>query len=210
MGKHETAWWIAGGFAVAAILAASVLATTGVDAHGTSIALRVTARLSFLIFCPAYIGGAMAELFGPRFLPVKRRGRMLGLAYAAAQVVHLSLVGWLCWIGAAPGIGVFVIFGAAAICTYLLALGSIGALQRALGPTGWRVLRFVGMNYIALAFLKDFLRMPRPPGLRDLAFYGPFLALSIVAPLLYGAGFVLSAGRSWLEPDAIRPVRSDR
>ena len=210
MGKHETVLWMAGGFVAAAILAASVLAAAGTDAHGTSAALRVTARLSFIIFCPAYIGGSLAELFGPRFLPVKRRGRVLGLAFAAAQLVHLSLVGWLCWIGAAPGAGVFVIFGAAALCTYLLALGSIGAVQRALGATGWRVLRFVGMNYIALAFLKDFLRMPRPPGLKDLVFYGPFLALSIAAPLLYGAGFALSTGRSWLEPDAIRPARSDR
>jgi hypothetical protein len=43
----------------------------------------------------AYAGGAIAELFGPALGPLARRGREFGLAYAAAQLIHVGLVVWL-------------------------------------------------------------------------------------------------------------------
>lgn len=126
--------------------AALVLEALGSGVHGTTVALQVTARFSFLLFWPAYTAGAITTLFGPTFEPVKRRGREFGLAFASAHLVHLGFVAWLSYIGAAPALGVFLFFGVAALWTNLVALFSIPRLQKALGSKGWWVLRVVGLN----------------------------------------------------------------
>ena len=74
------------------------------------MALKATARLSFLLFWPAYVGGALTTLFGPAFEGLKQRGRDFGLAFASAHLVHIALVTWLVHIGAAPSIRTFVFF----------------------------------------------------------------------------------------------------
>jgi hypothetical protein len=64
--------WMGMAFAVALGLAAVVLAIEGIDAKSLRMALRVTARWSFLLFWVAYAGRAMATLFGPAFAPLAR------------------------------------------------------------------------------------------------------------------------------------------
>jgi hypothetical protein len=157
---------------------------------GTILALKLTARLSFLLFWCAYTAGAMAVLFGPAFDPLKRHSREFGLAFASAHLVHLALVAWLTYIGAAPPRGVFVFFGVAALWVYLLALFSIPRLQQSLGSKGWWLLRFVGLNFIAYAFAKDFLGYRQFGSVKYLVGYFPFAVLSIAGPLLCLAAFV--------------------
>ena len=98
-----TALWMGSAFGAAAALAVVVIDIMGADQKGTNAALFLTGRLSFMLFWPAYTGSAMAELFGQTFLPLRRRAREFGLAFASAHLVHLGLVAWLCRIGAAPG-----------------------------------------------------------------------------------------------------------
>jgi hypothetical protein len=93
------------------LLAAVILLARGTDFHGTEPALRASARIAFVWFWVAYTGGPLTTLFGGTFLPLKQHGRELGLAFAAALSVHLLLVAWLCLIGAAPALGVFMFFG---------------------------------------------------------------------------------------------------
>ncbi len=176
--------WMAGAFAAEAVAAALVLAAFGAGERGTDDALLLTGRISFLLFWPAYAGGALANLFGPRCVPLKRRAREFGLAFAAGHLVHVGLVAWLCWIGAAPPASSFVFFGVALVCLYLLALASLERVRAALGPVGWRVLRVGGMNYIAYAFAADFLRFDHITGLKSLIAYLPFAALSLLGPAL--------------------------
>jgi hypothetical protein len=183
-------------FGAALVLAAVVLAVLGADKKGTDAALAATARLSFLLFWAAYTGGALTALFGPTFQPLKQRAREFGLAFAAAHLVHIGLVGWLCSIGAAPGVSVFVFFGIALIFTYVLALFSIGDLQRAIDPRSWWLLRTVGMNYIAYAFFVDFMRFPLL-GVKHIVAYLPFLVLAIVGPLLRLAAWTLRIRHRW-------------
>src|SRR5580704_5273813 len=128
--------WMGSAFCVALGLAALVLAALGLGVHGTVVALKVTARFSFLLFWLAYAAGAMTTLFGPAFEPLKRRGREFGLAFASAHLVHLGLVAWLTYIGHAPSRGVFLFFGVAVLWTYLLALFSIPRLQKGAGVEG--------------------------------------------------------------------------
>jgi hypothetical protein len=176
---------MAGAFAAAAVLAAVALAAFGADERGTAMALKITARFSFLLFWLAYAGAGLAALLGPAFAPLRRHGRELGLAFAAAQFVHAGLVGWLCWIDAAPGMGVFLLFGPPLALVYILALFSIRRLQQALGRTGWRLLRSAGMTYIAYAFAVDFFNAPLRGGVVRMVEYLPFAALCVAGPLLH-------------------------
>ena len=186
--------WMTVAFGAALGVAAFVLALTGTGERGIHAALRATARLGFLLFWPAYAGSALAALFGPTFQKLRQHARELGLAFAAVMTVHLGLIAWLCWIGAAPGLGTFVFFGIGIVWVYLIALFSIGRLQQALGPLGWRVLRTVGMNYIAYAFFVDFLHDPLHGGIASFVSYGPFLVLAVLGPGLRLAALVQRAG----------------
>ena len=182
--------WMGSAFCAALGLAALVLAALGPGEHGTIVALKVTARFSFLLFWLAYAGGAMTTLFGPAFDPLKRRARELGLAFASAHLVHLGLVAWLTYIGAPPSRGTFVLFGIAALWVYLLALFSIPRLQKALGSKGWWFLRVVGLNYIAYAFAVDFLKYQEFGSIKFWIGYAPFAVLSVLGPLLCLAAFM--------------------
>src|SRR5579863_106734 len=99
--------WMAVGFVVATLLAVTVLALFSRGERGAVIALQLTARWSFLLFWPAYAGSAMAKLFGRRFDGLARRSRDFGLAYASAQIVHVSLVLWIVYLVAGRNSGMY-------------------------------------------------------------------------------------------------------
>jgi hypothetical protein len=193
--RSEAGLWMGSALGFALILAAVVIAVLGAGEKGTVAALRATARFSFLLFWIAYSSGALATLFGPTFQPLKQRAREFGLAFAAAHLVHIGLVGWLCWIGAAPPVGTFVFFGVAVIFTYLLAFFSIGNVQQPLGPR-WRLLKTVGMNYIAYAFFVDFMNGPLSGGIKHVVQYLPFVILAVAGPFLRLAAWTMRM-KSW-------------
>jgi hypothetical protein len=208
MGQHEafpkamrssrpiTKVWIGSAFFAALGLASLTLVALGPGERGTDVALQLTARLSFLLFWPAYAGSAMTALFGPAFEPMKRRAREFGLGFASAHLVHLALVAWLTHIGAAPPFASFVFFGIAAVWTYLLALFSIARLHQMLGSRCWWLLRVVGLNYIAYAFAVDFLRVSQFSSIKSLVGYLPFAVLSVVGPILCLVEFLRRAAYS--------------
>ena len=173
-------------FVVNVAIAALALSKSGAGVGGTTEALRLTARWSYVLFWLAYAGGALATLFGARFAALARRGRELGLAFAAAHLVHVALVVWLYHISREPPVGRFalVYFGIAVVFTYLLALLSVSRVTATLAPALWRWVRLVGVEYIALAFLRDFLGNPFRHGILHAVAYLPFLALA-------GAGICL-------------------
>lgn len=197
MTPPPAALWMISAFCAALSLAGGVLAVRGTGEAGTLAALLATARLSFLLFWPAYAGGALVALFGSFFQPLKRRGRELGLAFASAQTVHLGLIGWLCAIGAVPAVGTFVFFGIAALWMYLLVLFSIRRLNRAFGPRLWWVVRVVGMNYLAYAFFTDFMKNPLGGGTKHVLEYVPFVFLAVAGPALRIAALGQRAVQDW-------------
>ena len=144
-------------FLVALGLAVIVLVIFGVGERGTAIALRATARWSFLLFWPAYAGSAIAWLW-PRLKGFARYGRELGLAYASAQLIHVGLVLWIIHVATGPS-GAMVFFWVGIFCTYLLALFSLPRLRNSLEPRLWRILRTIALEYIAIAFTADFITL---------------------------------------------------
>ena len=189
--RTTAAVWMAAAFCITFCLASAVLVMLGPGERGIDKALQITGRVSFLLFWPAYAGATVSELFGPGFRLLKSRTREFGLAFASAQLVHLGLVTWLCAIGASPSLSTFILFGIAVFWTYLLAALSFGRLQHALGPGTWRLIRFVGMNYILFVFITDFWREPTSMDLKHIVGYLPFLTLALSAPLLRVGAFAL-------------------
>jgi len=151
--------WMTAAFVVALALAAIVLAVFGAGETGTAVALRATARWCFLLFWPAYAGGALAKLGGPRFAALARHGREFGLAFAAALSVHVGLVLWLLDV-AADQRTLMLFFWAGVGCTYALALFSRPRARDWLGPRLWRIASEAAMQYIALVFAVDFIVDP--------------------------------------------------
>jgi hypothetical protein len=177
-------------FGVTASVGLMTLLLFGSGRQGTHFALLATARVAFVLFWAAYAGGPLAILLGPGFSALKRHGRNFGLAFASALTAHIGVVAWLCWIGAAPGLRVFVFFGFALFCTYALAALSFEPLKNALGARWWLVIRALAMNDIALAFAVDFFRHPLGGSPGHMAAYVPFALLSAIGPALYVAASV--------------------
>ncbi len=194
--RHQSLLWMAVAFCatIAITVSAVGIFRTPHMHESLGIALAASARVAFLIFWPAYVGSALTSLFGDRFLALRKHARNLGLAFAAALLVHLGFVARLCAVGHPPPAQVFVVFGTAAISTFFLALLSIGGVRQTMPPALWPFLRTVAMNYIAFAFLIDFAKFPLN-NLRGAALYLPFAALSTVGPLLRLAAWMQKRSR---------------
>lgn len=191
-------------FCAALGLAVVILAAMGPGEAGTGAALRLTGRLSLLLFWPAYAGGALAALFGSRFAILARNGRNFGLAFASAQLVHLALVVWIGWISHRSFVEAAMPFFAIGIVwTYLLALLSVARIAEAFSPDLVRTLRAVGMEYIALVFFADFVIAPIQSGAPHPIEYVPFAILLIAGPLLRVADILRRLGRR----ATVQPIR---
>ncbi len=183
MRRRTTREWMAAAFVIALFV---VLLTRLAAPHGDrlGVALRSTARWSFVLFWLSYVGGALVTLFGTRFRALALRGRDLGLSFASAHLVHLGLVALLISIKGGFPRGSLIFFGIGAFFIYLLALLSISRVSAVLGQRYTGIVRTVGVEYIALAFLVDFAKNPFHGGIVQLLAYLPFLTLAIVGPLL--------------------------
>jgi hypothetical protein len=186
--------WMIGAAAGGLALAAAVLAAYGTGPEGIRVGLHVTARWAFLFFWPSYAGGALAVLFGPAFAGLARRARSMGLAFAAALMVHIGLVVWLgVVIGQIPlPLGLFVFFLVGVFFTWLLALLSFGIGKRKLGLL-FRPLLLLGTTYILIAFGRDFVLGAldqKAQHWRYAAEYVPFALLATIAIPLRLAAFL--------------------
>jgi hypothetical protein len=180
--------WIGVALGMALVSACLILGMGGIGEKPTRLALEVTARWSFILFWLAYIGNALAQLSG--WEGIGGHAREFGLSFAAAHLVHVALVIWLSYLLGRIALsgGLLLFFAVGLFWVYLLAALSFGG-ARAMGRQAWRITRFVGMNYILIAFGRDFMLPilhPKPAQhtLAHFLAYAPFAALSVAAPLL--------------------------
>lgn len=184
MRKRTTTEWMAGALviALAIVLIVRMVATPG---GKIGVALQATARWSFILFWCAYVGNSLVVVFGPRFQAIAHRCRDFALAYASAHLAHLGMVAWLLLTSDTPfAQSALIFFGIAVFWTYLLALLSIKSLAAKFDPKLLRVLRTIGVEYIALVFLVDFAKNPFQGGIENVVIYLPFISLAIAGPLL--------------------------
>jgi hypothetical protein len=184
MRRRTTTQWMAAAFAVGVAIVLIARLTEG-PGERVAVALRATARWSFLWFWLASSGRALATLFGARFLVVARRARDFGLAFASAHLAHLGVVAWIFYDH--PGAfaqSTTVFFGIAAFWTYLLAILSWNHLAAKLNPRVWHAVRTVGVEYIAFAFWSEFAVHTFHDGIVNVAIYLPFVILAVAGPPL--------------------------
>lgn len=183
----------------AAAVALSIVLVIGVvtaPGERVPLALRATARWSFLWFWLASTGSALFTLFGSRFQPIAQRARDFGLAFAAAHLVHIGLAVFLVYVLAAPfPLPKLIFFAIGAFWVYLLALLSIKRVAAMLQPRAWRIVRIIGVEYISLVFLDDFYRKPFEGGIANLLIYLPFLMMAVAGPILRIAAAVKRRAR---------------
>jgi hypothetical protein len=190
MRRWTTSQWMTASFGVALAMVIVIRLVEG-PGERVDMALRATARWSFLLFWLASAGRALSTLFGPRFQALAKRARDFGLAFASAHLVHLGLVAWVYYSSTEPpGRQTLIFFGIAAFWTYLLAILSIKRLSARLSPKVWRIVRMVGVEYIAFAFLVDFNKISFQDGIGNVLVYLPLLALAAAGPLLRLAAVV--------------------
>jgi len=187
MAKPNVMLSMGSAFGIALATVAIVLALNGTGEKSIRLALELTARWSFLLFLLAYAGNALAALSG--WTVISGRAREFGLSFASAHLVHVGLVIWLGVIlGRVPlSGGLLLFFLVGLFFTYLMAALSFGGVK-ALGAA-WPPLRFIAMNYILIAFARDFILpviYPKPAqhNLAHFIAYAPFLVLSVAAPLV--------------------------
>lgn len=147
--------------AAGVVLAALCLAIAGTDEHGTAIALRATALLSFPFLLGAYAAPALATLRpGDLSEWLLRRRRSLGLAFAAVFGVHLVLIVHLLSLppsppptvlGLVPGIFTYTVLAA-------MVLVSVSRIARTLGPSRTRLLLRVGQHWVFAFFTLALLK----------------------------------------------------
>jgi len=179
--RPVTGRWMLTAFAIALVIGGVSLTLRGSGEDGTLLGLKLTARWSYLWFWWAYTAGAWATLLGPRLRTLAMHSRDFGLAFAAAHLVHVALVVWIYQVAEhLPGARTLEFFGVAVLFTYLLALLSFRRFAGWLTPRAVSVIRTVGVEYIALAFLVDFIGPPFAHTLKYAVSYGLFLALIVL------------------------------
>ncbi len=150
-----------------------------------ALALRATARWSFLWFWLASTAGALFTLWGGRFEAPARRARDFGLAFASAHAVHIALAIFMLYVLAAPfPRSKLIFFGVGVFWVYLLALLSFKRVAALVQARTARVLRMIGVEYIGLVFIFDFYQGPFQGGVMNVIVYLPFLIMAALGPLL--------------------------
>ena len=156
------------------------------------VALRWTARWSFVWFFLASWSAALGVLFGARFRPLAVRAREFGLAFASAHLVHVALVAIMLYGATTPfARQPLILFGIGVGFAYVMALITLSARLRAiLGPQAWRAFRIIGIEYINYAYYWDFRGRTFHKGAINLLIYAPFLALTLAGPAVRLAALV--------------------
>jgi hypothetical protein len=183
--RPTTAEW-AGAALLGGLVAVLLARYAGAGNDQLGVALRWTARWSFLWFWLASCSAALGVLFGAQFRPLAARARQFGLAFAAAHLVHVALVAYMLHGAAKPfAREPLIFFGTGVFFVYLMALLSLsGRLRELIGAQAWRAVRVVGLEYINYAYYSDFSGRTFHKGVANLLVYLPFLSLVIAGPLL--------------------------
>jgi DMSO/TMAO reductase YedYZ heme-binding membrane subunit len=142
---------IAGGASLTVILAAALFTWFGSGSDGTELALRMTARLSFVWFMLAFVAAPLHQLRPSRLSTwLLRRRRAFGVTFGLSMAVHVVCIQRLFMLYAPeqpPMVTTadFLIGIPGLVLVGLLTLTSLDALKRRLSPVAWRRLHITGI-----------------------------------------------------------------
>jgi DMSO/TMAO reductase YedYZ heme-binding membrane subunit len=135
-------------------VAGVVLAAGGGGRDATRLALRTTARVSFVYFMLAFVASPLARLRpGPFSRWLLRRRRALGVAFAASMSVHVGCILRLYTLYAPERPPMvtdadFLIGIPGLVLVALMAVTSLIAVRRRIAPAHWRRLHTAGIYVV--------------------------------------------------------------
>jgi hypothetical protein len=180
-----------------ALAALAIVLVTQASEPGLRVAIRWTARTSFVFFALAFSASTLERLIPARFTHWQRRSRrQLGLAFAGSHAVHaLAIASFAALHPAAfqehtrhtnivPGLVAYAFI-------VLMAASSSDRIAAYLGARVWKIVHALGGLYIWGSFAKAFyVRTPGQP------LYWLPVALLVVLLLLRGSGMIRMPRRS--------------
>ncbi len=180
--------WILAATALSLTVAATILVAGAGGRDATRLALRATARASFVYFVLAFVASPLVRLHpSPWSAWLRRRRRAFGVAFGASMTVHVFCILRLytLYSPARPPMVTdadFAIGVPGLVLVALMTVTSFVAVRRRLAPAWWRRLHRVGMHVVWLIF---FLCLVNSVGRKDtthpLAAYWAFVAVLLAA-----------------------------
>jgi DMSO/TMAO reductase YedYZ heme-binding membrane subunit len=178
-------------------LAGCLLQTAGSDIAATELALRMTARVSFVWFMLAFIAAPLHQLRPARASAwLLSRRRALGVVFGLSMAIHVGFILRLYALHAPARPPMvtdadFFIGIPGLVLVALLTITSLEALKRRLGPTAWHRLHTTGIWVVWAIF---FLCLVDSVGRKETAH--PVLAYHMfIAVLLLGMAVRVVAAR---------------
>ena len=175
-------WNLLGVTAIALLtMVAGIFAVMGVSTESIRLLVRVTGRISLILFCLAFSAAALAQILpSEATLWLRANRRYIGLSFVISHLFHAMLLIAFARFDAASfatatNPAMFIFGGLGYVFVLLMGATSFDRSAAWLGRRRWRMLHLVGGYYLALIFLQAEAKRAAGP------FYWPFLAIVIAA-----------------------------
>jgi methionine sulfoxide reductase heme-binding subunit len=171
-----------------AAIAGSLLLAVGTDSDGTQLALRTTARVSFVWFMLAFVASPLQQLRPCRFSAwLVAHRRALGVTFGLSMAIHVCFILRLFALHAPARPPMvtdadFLIGIPGLMLVALLTITSLDALKRRLGSPAWQRLHTTGIWVVwAIFFLCLVDSVGRKSTAHPLLAYYTFIAALLLA-----------------------------
>jgi DMSO/TMAO reductase YedYZ heme-binding membrane subunit len=195
---------IAAGTLLHASIAALLFLYAGPDVEATQLALRTTARMSFVWFMLAFVASPLAQLApGPASAWLLRRRRAFGVIFGLSMTMHVGFILRLFMLHAPERPPMvtdadFYVGVPGLLLVAAMTVTSLEALRRRLGPVAWKRLHTTGLWVVwSIFFLCLVDSVGRKTTEHPVTMYYLFFAL-----LLFGLGLRVSAAARRRRPVA--------
>jgi DMSO/TMAO reductase YedYZ heme-binding membrane subunit len=183
--------WIAAATLVSLSVAATILILGNADREATRLALRATARVSFVYFILAFVAAPLARLRpGVASAWLVRRRRAFGVAFGGSMTVHVGCILRLYALYAPTRPPMvtdadFLVGVPGLVVVALMTVTSLVAIRRRLGPRRWQRLHGAGIYVVwAIFFLCLIDSVGRKETAHPVLGYYAFIAVLLAAMAL--------------------------
>ena len=192
-------WIVTGWLAlVDLVIVGAAAATFGLTEEGVRILVRLTARISFVLFSAAFVASSLRALWPNSFTTwLLRNRRYVGVGFAFAHFVHLGALALLNRLYPARweelvGLPLIVVGSIGYVFIALMTATSFDRTTRWLGAKRWKTLHLTGGYVIWLVFALTYI----PRAVRSVVFVPAAVLLVAVLGVRLWKAFRLQPRRS--------------
>lgn len=167
----------------------SVFSLYGLTEESTRICIRISARISFVFFCLAFMASGLQYLYKGQFtFWMLMNRKFIGITFAIIHLIHLCLLGILQLefhpVFELADIASLIGGGVAYVFIVIMLITSFDAIKSKISSNNWKMTHTIGGYWIAAVFLTSY-------GKRALSEweYIPLLCLLLVTLLLRAAKY---------------------